>query len=319
MAQVEQCPVDAPPAGLRLGDAMPLSRDVDSPPQDGRLRSSYDGSNILFRVLLMHGWGPLLNFGYFDWRSFFTLFSLPVAQRNLVRKAIARLQLARDEEALDVACGRGWSTSYIAASHPVRRAVGVDLLEDHVRVSRTLYGNTPRVEYHQGDATRLEFEDASFDALSCIEAAFHFNRRRFLAEAARVLRPGGRAVIVDFMWTERPQPKLLEDPRTAAVRSVWSWEDFDSIEEYRANAHQVGLSVRTIEDWSRPVTASIHALFHLISSAGRNAAGRALLTAFNRQLRSLSHADWHELAELVRAHDHVRRLSRYVAITLVKE
>lgn len=331
MAQPEPLTVESPALGGvpdHVSELLPADslRSVSSPAtlraeamSESKLQSAYDGSNILFRVLLMHGWGPLLNLGYFDLFSPFTFFSLPVAQRRLIRKSVQLLRLQRDETVLDVACGRGWSTNYIASSQPVRRVVGVDFLENHVRVCRTLYGNLPRVEYQQGDATNLRFEDESFDAVVCIEAAFHFDRRKFISEAARVLRKGGRLVIVDFMWKTRPVPHELNHPHADTVRSIWSWNDFDSVDEYRSHAANARFRIKSLYDWSRPVTATMHVLCHVMAAAGRNGIGRSLLSWVNQELRRLGQSDWRELREIVRAHGYVRNRASYMAMTLIKD
>jgi ubiquinone/menaquinone biosynthesis C-methylase UbiE len=62
------------------------------------------------------------------------------------------------------------------------------------------------LSYVEGNAHALECHPdiaaLSPDVIFCIEAAFHFDRPAFLQSAARLLEPGGRLVIVDFMWHE---------------------------------------------------------------------------------------------------------------------
>ena len=60
-----------------------------------------------------------------------------------------------------------------------------------------------RAEFRQAPAQELPFEDSSFDAVTCVMAAHHFpgyhEKRRAFSEMRRVLRHGGRIVIVDLM------------------------------------------------------------------------------------------------------------------------
>jgi len=268
--------------------------------------------------LRVYGWGVLINLGYFDYLSPLSLFTLPVAQRRLVRKAVRLLGLKGGERVLDVACGRGWSSSYIAGSQPAEKVVGMDLLPHHIQICQNLYGGIPRLEYQEGDATCMPFDDGSFDAVICIEAAFHFDRAKFLAEAFRVLRKGGRLVIVDFMWRSRHGAHVLTHPDMDIVRSIWRWNDFDSVDEYRAKAVNAGFSVETLHNWSSNVMASFYYLCRAFTWAGQNAIGREMLLRMNPQLKVIKPSQWQELERIVLAHNFTRQHARYMALTLEK-
>jgi len=296
------------------------------------ISEAYDASNVTFRVLRSYGWGPLLNLGWFPFRRPFTLLNLvvtplalvprlrlPVAQVKLVRKSVRALQLEPASAVLDVACGRGASSFVIANEHPGTQVTAVDLLPENIAGARALYGNAPNLTYREGDASHLELPDASFDRVLCLEAAFHFpDRNRFLAELGRVVRPGGRVVIVDFMATAGADSPVWKSEAADLVRETWQWERFDSEAQYRANAEANGFRVDACRDWSAHVTMPIQSLFNLVAWLGRRRWGRRIMTIHNPMLRALTDDDWREFARSARAHKLLRANSRYMALVLAR-
>ncbi len=281
-------------------------------------------------MLRAYGWGPLLNLGWFRFRRPFTLLNLvftslvfvprlrlPAAQLGLVKRSIRLLAPDRDSAVLDVACGRGASSFTIANLHPQTQVTGVDLLPQSVDVARTLYGNAPNLTYSQGDATKLDLPAASFDRVLCLEAAFHFpDRAAFLAEVRRVLRPGGRVLIVDFMAHDDADPAIWDSGEAAIVRETWQFERFSSRAEYRANAAAAGFDVLEMRDWSAHVTEPVQSLFNLVAWLGRRRWGRRVMTIQNPLLRSLSADDWVAFGRASKAHKRVRASSSYTALVL---
>src|SRR6202166_2174887 len=128
------------------------------------------------------------------------------------------LDLSPGKTLLDVACGAGGPALRIAATTACS-VVGVDIHEQAVTTASSLAaqrGLAERAEFRSTDATGpLPFSDASFDAITCIDAINHFSDRpRVMAEWARLLKPGGRLLFTD--------PIILTGPLTSediAVRS----------------------------------------------------------------------------------------------------
>src|SRR5580704_8295178 len=128
------------------------------------------------------------------------------------------LDLSPGKTLLDVACGAGGPALRIAATTGCS-VVGVDVHEQAVTTASLLAaqrGLAKQAEFRSTDATGpLPFSDASFDAITCIDAVNHFSDRpSVLAEWARLLKLGGRLLFTD--------PITLTGPLTnaeAAVRS----------------------------------------------------------------------------------------------------
>jgi len=131
-----------------------------------------------------------------------------VAQRLETMKQLA---LSPGERVLDVGCGPGFLCESIAAIVGQDGTVtGLDISSDLIARCRTR--NPPKwLSYAVGDATQIAQPDASFDVVVCTQVAEYVpDVDRVLAETFRVLRPGGRAVLVATDWdavvwhSERP-------------------------------------------------------------------------------------------------------------------
>jgi|GEM_PF-3355945 len=288
------------------------------------VHASYNGSNVVYRMLRMETWGPaLMNLGYYPFRGPFSilnvLVNLECAQRQLVMKSVELLEVKPEHQVLDLACGRGKSSFIIHCLQPGATVIGMDLLDSNIRVAQTLFDHLQHLSYVTGDVTNLMFPDDSFDRILCLEAAFHFpDRARFLREAYRVLRPGGRMVVVDFAWKTEAHRETLDDPETRLVREIWQWDDFFSIADYEHAAVDAGFQIVSTHDWTSRVSTPIQAVFRCLSNLGNSRWGRRFLEWRNPLYRSISPTDWKSLAEAVHAHQHVRNHSNYMVFVLQK-
>lgn len=100
--------------------------------------------------------------------------------------------MIRGRRVLDIACGTGYGLDILAAE--ARAVVGVDA--DWNAALAAAHGARASRAIVLGDGARLPFPPATFDAITSFETLEHLERRDgFLAELARVLRPGGVCIL----------------------------------------------------------------------------------------------------------------------------
>ena len=112
---------------------------------------------------------------------------------------LARLAIARGTRMLDVACGAGQTA--IPAARAGAHVTGVDIASNLIEQARNrALAEDLDIQFDEGDAEMLQYEDASFDlVLSLIGAMFAPRPDRVAAELLRVCRPGGRIAMGN--WT----------------------------------------------------------------------------------------------------------------------
>ncbi|UXA08408.1 class I SAM-dependent methyltransferase [Mycobacterium sp. SMC-2] len=107
------------------------------------------------------------------------------------------------EYVLDVGCGTGYLLQLLARRYPnAKHLCGIDPAPQMVSVATTL-ARDPRVSFKRGAAEELDYADRAFDLVLSTTSFDHWSDQLVgLMECARVLRPGGRLVLVDrfSMW-----------------------------------------------------------------------------------------------------------------------
>ena len=99
---------------------------------------------------------------------------------------------------LEVGCGHGGGASYLMRTLNPSSYTGLDLNPAGIEFCRRRH-NLAGLDFVEGDAENLPFPDESFEAVINIESSIHYRQfSRFLAEVARVLRPGGHFLYADF-------------------------------------------------------------------------------------------------------------------------
>src|SRR5712691_3951783 len=109
---------------------------------------------------------------------------------------------------LDVGCGPGYVS--VAAAERGAIPIGLDFSKEMIAIAKRMF---PRIEFREGDAQNLPFPDASFDRVVANFALLHLaHPERACAEAARVLKPGGRFGFTTWAKiSENPFVKLVDD------------------------------------------------------------------------------------------------------------
>lgn len=160
--------------------------------------------------------------------------------------------LTGTERVLDVGTGTGHTA--MALSRSARTVIGADLTERMVESSTSLAEERGlvNVQFVVSDVVRMPFPSAYFDLVTCRLAAHHFaDPDGAVAEVARVLKPGGRIILVDHIAPESPKLdqfiNRLDWLRDGSHVREWT------ISEWLDKLRRVGIDAQEVKTWNLPL------------------------------------------------------------------
>ena len=220
-----------------------------------QIQQFYDASSGLWEQV----WGEHMHHGYYgstgkekkDRRQ---------AQIELIEEMLNWARIGKAEHILDVGCGIGGSSLYLAQKFNAR-AVGITL--SPVQASRAIAraqeaGLASQVQFEVADALDMPFADDTFDFVWSMESGEHMpDKAKFLQECYRVLKPGGTFLMAT--WCHRPitpaTGELTTDEKQhlAEIYRVYCLPYVISLPEYEAIARSLCFQNIGTADWSDAV------------------------------------------------------------------
>jgi tocopherol O-methyltransferase len=162
------------------------------------IRDHYDQLSFFYRAF----WGDHIHHGYWEADE-----SPQAAQEKLIAKLASLAGIPRGARVLDVGCGLGGSTLWLARNLDCS-VLGITISPTQASIAAERAREeklNARAEFAVVDANRLDLAPESFDAVWCIECSEHLeDKPAFFRNCARVLRSGGRLALCAWLSGEGP-------------------------------------------------------------------------------------------------------------------
>jgi tocopherol O-methyltransferase len=218
-----------------------------------QIQAFYDASSSVWEQI----WGEHMHHGYYgadgtlkkDRRE---------AQIDLIEELLQWADVQQASEILDVGCGIGGSSLYLAARY---RASATGITLSPKQASRATEraraaGLAASTRFLVADALNMPFADNSFDFVWSLESGEHMpDKAKFMQELCRVVKPGGKVLMVT--WCHRPtdQQPLTADEQNhlQEIYRVYCLPHVISLPEYEQIARSLPLQDIRTADWSTAV------------------------------------------------------------------
>ena len=151
-------------------------------------------------------------------------------QRAMLDSYLSKIEFPPDARVLEIGSGTGAVTRALAGRPEVAEAVGIDPSPVFVSKARELAAAKTNIEFEQGDGRSLRFGDDEFDVIVLHTTLCHVPEpERLLAEAFRVLRPGGTlaafdgdyATITVALGDIDPLQECIEAVKSVFINDAW--------------------------------------------------------------------------------------------------
>jgi len=221
--------------------------------------------------ILEHYWGEHIHLGWYDddalRRGAGTLLGNKVvdfiqAKFDFVDKMRIWSEAVSPKKVLDVGCGIGGTSRHLAKTYGVGTEVtGITLSANQAKRATELAKEqgVTNAKFEVMNALEMKFEDNTFDLVWACESGEHMpDKKKYVEEMVRVLKPGGKIVIATWCQRERP-PEFTktEEENLRFLYEEWAHPYFISFEEYERLLRGTGaMASASSENWVKNTIAS---------------------------------------------------------------
>lgn len=235
-----------------------------SPVQTAHFRNIiryYDETRFDYKVAWLNAENQAVHFGFYD-RAHQT-HEKALLNTNQIMATIGKV--AAGQHVLDAGCGNGGSSLWLAA-HKSVQVTGITPVATQVSAANEQASQrklTHLCQFIEGDYCQVPLEDRSVDVIWACESLCHAQSKAdFYQESNRLLKPGGRLVIAEYLRYERQLPPADEHLLLDWVNR-WAIPDLDTTDEHRAHMEKAGFEDIQIQDYTRYAFISLKNLFQL--------------------------------------------------------
>ena len=219
---------------------------------DQQIKNFYDNSSQLWEQI----WGEHMHHGYYGKRGNRKL-NRRQAQIDLIEELLIYAQVNNANNILDVGCGIGGSTLYLAQKFNCN---GTGITLSPVQVSRATErakeaNLVQQTQFLRANALEMPFEDHTFDLVWSLESGEHMpDKTKFIQECYRVLKPNGKLIMAT--WCHRSTNSLAgeltddEKRHLKQIYQVYCLPYVISIPEYYQIISDCGFKDIQTDDWS---------------------------------------------------------------------
>lgn len=228
------------------------------------IHTYYSHTRFDYHVAWINKKNLSLHFGFYDEHAD----KHADALANMNRVMADSVGIMPGERVLDAGCGMGGSCFWLAENRGVQ-PVGVTPVASQIADCQKFAqarGLTDKVTFVQADYRAMPFADGSFDVVWACESQCHCPEKAdFYREVFRVLRPGGRLVVADYVRTARPLSPAQE-------RLIAEWlhpqaiPDIDTRTEHEQAAAAAGFAQVDVRDITPNVRVSLRNLHEICSN-----------------------------------------------------
>jgi ubiquinone/menaquinone biosynthesis C-methylase UbiE len=195
-----------------------------------------------------------IHFGYYDNEA--TTHPEALIRMNEILSEL--VEIDREDVVIDAGCGFGGSTVWLAENR-AGKAIGVNIVPHQIAIANGVAQDrvvADRVSFLEADFANIPVKDETADVFWALESMVHApDRSLVLAEAFRLLKPGGRIMIVEYCLRSEPPLDVASIPQYEEILSGWAMPSLLTIPDYVSLISAAGFSgirPQVLTDWVVP-------------------------------------------------------------------